>query len=150
MENLKYIIVKENKDFNLVHKIWKKNVLKTHVFLKHEHFLLFNKTLKENLNNLNVQLWYKNDYNQVIGFSIILEQKLEALFLDINYLNQGFGSKILKKLIKEFNINQVDVNEQNTRAYSFYLKNGFIFNDRKELDNFNLPYPTINLIFKGD
>ncbi len=76
-----------------------KNVLKTHVFLKHEHFLLFNKTLKENLNNLNVQLWYKNDYNQVIGFSIILEQKLEALFLDINYLNQGFGSKILKKLM---------------------------------------------------
>lgn len=132
MKDMKYIIAKENTDFNLVHKIWKENVLKTHNFLKHEHFLLFNKTLEENLNNLNIQLWYKNDYSQVIGFSIISEQKLEALFLDINYLNQGFGSKILKKLIKEFNINQVDVNEQNTRAHKFYLKHGFRFNYKIE------------------
>ncbi len=50
---------------------------------------------------------------------------------------------LLQYGIKNFDVNDLRVNEQNPRAKKFYEKNGFIVYDRSEIDEQGNPYPIL-------
>ncbi|GAA4075419.1 GNAT family N-acetyltransferase [Amphibacillus indicireducens] len=50
---------------------------------------------------------------------------LHSLVIDPAYQGQGIGTAVIKKLLSRYEKLSLYVNDQNTRAVQFYLKNGF-------------------------
>ncbi len=62
------------------------------------------------------------------------------LFVDNNLRGKDSGSKLLDYAFKNYNINEVVVNEENKEAHKFYLKHGFYDYKREDLDEQGNPY----------
>lgn len=65
------------------------------------------------------------------------------LFIDGNLRGKGFGSSLINYALKNFNVNEAVVNEQNPLAHKFYLKVGFKDFSCSDLDEQGNPYPII-------
>ncbi|KPY35149.1 putative acetyltransferase [Pseudomonas syringae pv. papulans] len=46
---------------------------------------------------------------------------------------------------EQFNIRELDVNEQNTQALGFYRRHGFEVVSRSEVDGLGQPYPMLRM-----
>ncbi|WP_281255098.1 GNAT family N-acetyltransferase [Paenibacillus herberti] len=65
---------------------------------------------------------------------------------DPTYHGRGIGSRLIKYIEKLIGSNlQVDVNEQNDGAYTFYKRLGFVLIGRSELDSSGRPFPILHL-----
>ena len=124
-------------------ELWDRSVTATHDFLTQED----KETMREEIPGLfqfvDLQLWYACD--ELVGFSGRNKHSLEMLFIDPQFTAKGYGTAILQELITRYGITDVDVNEQNTVAKKFYLKNGFRIKARSKLDGQNRPYPILHL-----
>ena len=80
-----------------------------------------------------------------IGFIGIDENKVEMLFIKSKYFKKGIGKKLLEYVIKNHNINELDVNEQNQNAVNFYKYMGFEVINRSEKDGFGKPFPLLHM-----
>lgn len=85
------------------------------------------------------------DDDKVIGFAGIYENKLEMLFIDPAYFGQGMGYKLINYCFEQYNIQFVDVNEQNPRAFKFYQRQGFSVIERSPLDSDGRPFPILHM-----
>jgi putative acetyltransferase len=130
-------------DYKLILEIWEKSVKKTHHFLSKEDFEFYKKIIPENLDYVSLYLW--EDDNKVIGFSGINNDELVMLFLDPEFIGNGYGSKILLDLVENESIKRIDVNTQNEYAKKFYLTHGFEIESEDEVDGFGKPYPITHL-----
>ena len=70
-------------------------------------------------------------------------KKIEMLFVDADQRGKGVGSTLLDFVFKEFEVEEVVVNEDNHHAHEFYLLKGFKDVDRKAKDEQGNPYPII-------
>ena len=70
-------------------------------------------------------------------------RKIEMLFIKTNQQKKGFGKKLIEFGIKHYNICEVNVNEQNPIARSFYEHMGFEVYKRSETDEQGNPYPIL-------
>lgn len=130
--------------------IWYQAVCHTHTFLTDEdiefyHQMLQNGALKE------VEIWLElNENKEPAGFIGLDGTKIEMLFVDPKYHGRGIGSRLIKhaEKVKGSNL-QVDVNEQNEGAYTFYKRFGFVQTGRSELDSSGRPFPLLHLILKS-
>lgn len=95
------------------------------------------KEKKENLND------------ELIGFSAINQNHLEALFLDPAKIGQGFGKQMMQSLIHDFGVTTVDVNKDNENAMMFYMKSGFSIVSESLTDDAGRPYPILHLKLKS-
>lgn len=132
--------VKEN--YPDIIDIWSKSVEHTHDFLKQDDFEQIKQVIPKYLDLLDVQLWYR--HGEIIGFSALSKDHLEMLFLDPCYQGKGHGTTIIQIMINE-GLKTVDVNEQNTGAYSFYKSHGFKQIGRDEKDNEGRDYPILHM-----
>ncbi len=66
------------------------------------------------------------------------------------YHGRGIGSRLINhaEKVKGSNL-QVDVNEQNEGAYTFYKRFGFVQTGRSELDRSGRLFPLLHLILKS-
>lgn len=80
-----------------------------------------------------------------VGFSGVLGDKLEMLFVDPAGHGGGIGSALLAHAISEHGVTKVDVNEQNVMAVSFYAHRGFAVAGRSDTDDAGRPYPLLQL-----
>lgn len=80
-----------------------------------------------------------------VGFSGVLDGKLEMLFIDAEGRGGGIGTRLLRHSIKEHDVRSVDVNEQNVQAVEFYTHKGFCVTGRSETDDAGRPYPLLHL-----
>ena len=129
--------------------LWERSVLATHDFLKPEDFLSISNIVKSlDFTQLPVFCLVKN--KKLIGFLGISGRKVEMLFIDPDFAGQGAGKMLMKFAIQKLQADQVDVNEQNTRAVSFYTKLGFTTLSRSETDSQGLPYPILNMHLSGE
>ncbi|MTD38279.1 GNAT family N-acetyltransferase [Erwinia sp. CPCC 100877] len=133
----------KSKDYYLLVDIWRKSVRQTHDFLKAEDFERIASELPTYFEYVEVQIWREQE--KTLGFSGILNGKIEMLFLDPAFIGKGYGKQILDALIKEYNCRFVDVNEQNTSARAFYQAAGFNEFARSETDDAGRPYPILHL-----
>ncbi|MFD4368229.1 acetyltransferase [Rhodococcus sp. NPDC058521] len=80
-----------------------------------------------------------------VGFSGVLDGRLEMLFVDAAQRGSGIGTALLSHAIREHAVAGVDVNEQNVSAAEFYAHHGFEVVGRSETDEAGRPYPLLHL-----
>ncbi len=124
--------------------VWEKSVLATHDFLAPHDFIEI-KALVNSIDFHAFQVYCLLDDQQVIGFTGVVDQKIEMLFLSPEYFGQGLGKKLLQFCIDNLNAQRVDVNEQNEKALSFYIHCGFIPYERTAVDDQGKNYPLLRL-----
>ena len=83
------------------------------------------------------------DQEKYVGFMGINNQKIEMLFLLNAYRNQGIGKELILYGIKQYDVIEVCVNEQNPQVVGFYEHMGFEMYRRSEWDEQHKPYPIL-------
>lgn len=129
-------------------EIWRSAVRATHDFLDESDF----ERIEGNLTSLYfpaVSLIIAEHDGVPVGFAGVAEASLEMLFVSDPSRGGGIGTALLDKVIADYGVTKVDVNEQNTSAYSFYLSRGFVQVGRSELDGDGRPYPLLHLELPG-
>jgi ribosomal protein S18 acetylase RimI-like enzyme len=130
----KYCFVELNKeDLPFVLDISKDIILNTYVsFLGKDAVTDYIKSrLYENEIIPNIQNCIVMKHGEiVIGFSILLENKLHLIMIDRKHQNQKLGTKLLnhveKILFTEYSIIELQSFADNTIANTFYEKNGWL------------------------
>lgn len=81
----------------------------------------------------------------VVGFSGTSGRRLEMLFVDPCMHGRGIGTQLLGHAGENDGIDEVDVNEQNPDAVSFYRNKGFEQVGRSSVDSEGRPFPLLHL-----
>lgn len=144
---LSYLIVPyQEKYHDQLVEIWYQAVVHTHKFLAGQD-LEFYRQLVQNGALKEVEIWVElKEGSEPIGFIGLDGAKIEMLFVDPNYHGKGTGRRLIQyaEKLKGPNL-QVDVNEQNDGACTFYKRLGFVRVGRSELDGSGRPYPLLHL-----
>lgn len=125
-------------------EIWRSAVRATHDFLSEADFHEIESHLIPAYFPA-VKLLLAERDGTVVGFAGVSEQNLEMLFVDDAVRGGGVGSALLRAAIDQFDVQRVDVNEQNPGAHGFYLSKGFSEIGRSEVDGDGKPYPILHL-----
>ncbi len=124
--------------------VWEASVRATHHFLEPGDIDFF-KTLVEGIDFNTFDVYCAFDNNKMIGILGVADRKLEMLFISPDNIGKGFGRELMKFILDELNVDQVDVNEGNINATEFYKKFGFKVYDRTPLDDHGKPYPILKM-----
>ena len=84
-----------------------------------------------------------------LGFMLLADQHMEALFVDPLWHGKGVGSLLLDHAITLCPALTTDVNEQNRAALAFYLAQGFEITGRSQTDSAGRAYPLLHLRYRG-
>lgn len=88
-----------------------------------------------------------DDRDRPLGFMLIDNGHMEALFIDPEHRGAGVGAIMIDYAVAVHPALTTDVNEQNAQAVGFYEHMGFERTGRSELDSQGRPYPLIHLRF---
>lgn len=135
-------------EYQTLTELWEASVRATHHFLKEEDILFFKPLiLNEYLAAVELRC-IRDKSGKILGFSGILADKLEMLFIHPDTRGMGIGKAILKHAIEELNVRKVDVNEDNPQAVGFYEHLHFQTISRSELDGMGKPFPILHMELK--
>ena len=145
---MKKLNIKEIKDRNSslisqLLEVWEDSVKATHLFLSSWEIENIKKYVPQAISLVSHLIIIENENQQPIGFMGIENRKLEMLFIKNNERGKGLGKQLLNYGIKNYNINELAVNEQNPKAKGFYEYMGFKTYKRTELDEQGNPYPIL-------
>jgi putative acetyltransferase len=124
--------------------LWESSVKATHDFLLPEDFDFYKALFPTFLENAPLH-GFKNESGRITGFIGTDADSLEMLFVAAEEIGKGTGKQLLLYAINNLGITKVDVNQQNTRAVSFYKHFGFETKAISDLDGFGKPYPILHL-----
>ncbi|MEP6677389.1 MAG: GNAT family N-acetyltransferase [Ferruginibacter sp.] len=143
MEDAK-IIAYDDKYREQVVSVWERSARATHHFVSFEDFIYYKQAVsKIDFFSFSVYCLLKKD--KVIGILGVADLSIEMLFIDADFIGQGFGKKLMLFALTELQANKVDVNEQNIKAVKFYSKFGFVAYDRTEKDSEGKDYPILKM-----
>lgn len=125
--------------------IWQSSVTATHHFLTEQAIVKLRPLVLNEYLPMVTLYCSRNNKQQITGFAGVNENRLEMLFIDPNYRGQGIGKALLRYAIEQFNVNELDVNEQNPQAVGFYQHQGFKITGRSPLDGQGQPYPLLHM-----
>jgi putative acetyltransferase len=132
-------------DYVTLVDVWEASVRATHDFITDADIAYYRPLILKNYLKT-LELRAAIDLNrQIIGFMGISEYNLELLFIRPDKIRMGVGRQLVDLAVKELNIRNVDVNEQNVQALNFYLHYGFKVTGRSETDSAGKPYPILYL-----
>ncbi|MGL5683735.1 MAG: GNAT family N-acetyltransferase [Marinifilaceae bacterium] len=124
--------------------LWELSVKASHLFLTNtdiEQLTPFAEMGLQSIETLVVK--YNGDIPT--AFMGIEDNKIEMLFVHPEYFGKGIGKELVKFAIKEYNVQYVDVNEQNPAAVGFYKHLGFLTTERTEHDEQGNPFPILKM-----
>ncbi|WP_102048825.1 GNAT family N-acetyltransferase [Pygmaiobacter massiliensis] len=124
-------------------KVWKGSVKETHLFLSDEEIEDIQKYIPQALAEIPHLIIAQNEKDTPVAFMGIDEKKLEMLFVAPNERGLGLGRRLLEYGIREYQVNELGVNEQNPQAQDFYEHMGFKVYKRTETDEQGMPYPIL-------
>ena len=78
-------------------------------------------------------IWVYDD-EFVKGMVHTENRKLEELYVDTFFQNEGIGGKLLDFAVQRFNIQTLHVLEKNTAAIRFYQRHGFALTGERHLE----------------
>lgn len=126
-------------------EVWEASVRSSHHFLSEKDIQFF-KPLVRNQYIPVVELYtIRNEQNRIAAFMGLSDKLIEMLFVHPEEQGKGYGSQLIEFAIYHKQIFQVDVNEQNKKATSFYLNRGFDMAGRDETDPSGHPFPILHL-----
>ena len=136
-------------DFAELTNVWEAAVRATHDFLPDRYIeLLRGLVLEQYLDTVMLICCKDPTSKRITGFAGVAAGKVEMLFIHPDYRGLGIGKCLLMFAINELNAERLDVNEQNSQAIGFYLKQGFEVIGRCEKDGMGQPYPLLHLRYK--
>lgn len=128
---------------NTLLEVWENSVKATHLFLSDNEIEKIKEYVPQALKEVAHLIVIKNENDIPIAFMGIEGTKLEMLFIKNSERRKGLGRQLLNYGIKNYNINELAVNEQNPNAKEFYEHLGFKVYKRTELDEQGNPYPIL-------
>lgn len=126
-------------------EVWEAAVRATHHFLPEADLLEIRAALASQYFPLVDLTLAQDEHAAILGFVGVADDKIEMLFVDPAMQGRGVGKALLEHAIQSCQAVTVDVNEQNPQAVGFYLSQGFVIEDRSELDGQGRPYPLLHL-----
>ena len=140
--------IKEIKDRNSslisqLLEVWEDSVKATHLFLSSEEIKNIKEYVPQAISGVSHLVIIENESHQPIAFMGIEDRKLEMLFIKNSERGKGLGKQLLNYGIKNYNVNELAVNEQNPNAKGFYEYMGFKTYKRTELDEQGNQYPIL-------
>jgi putative acetyltransferase len=131
-------------DGQRVLEIWRNAVDATHDFLAQNDRKDIEKEVTAFLPT--APLWLAVDDNDhALGFMLISDGHMEALFIDPANRGTGIGRMLVEHALHLHPALTTDVNEQNNQAIAFYERMGFQRTGRSGIDGQGRPYPLIHL-----
>lgn len=88
-----------------------------------------------------------DDRDRPLGFMLIVDSHMEALFIDPQHRGAGVGAMLIDYALAVHPVLTTDVNEQNGQAVGFYEHMGFERIGWSATDGQGRPYPLIHLRF---
>ena len=127
---------------NRLTEVWESSVKATHLFLSDADITNIKKYVPQLLREVKYLLvaW---ENEQAVGFLGTENGSLEMLFLAPESRGKGLGRRMTEYAVKNYNIKEVTVNEQNPQAIGFYERMGFRVYKRTETDEQGNPYPLL-------
>ncbi len=123
-------------------EIWASAVDATHDFLLPEDRLAIGEEVEGFLPDTPMTLAVDAS-DRALGFMIVDDGSIEALFVDAACHGQGVGKALIEHATRVLGARRLEVNEQNAGARGFYHRMGFVATGRRELDGQGRPYPLI-------
>jgi putative acetyltransferase len=130
-------------DGQRVMDIWRSAVDATHDFLAPQDRQDIEREVAAFLPTISVWLAV-DDNDRSMGFMLINDNHLDALFIDAADRGKGVGRALVEHAMQLHPGLTVDVNEQNDQAIGFYERMGFQRTGRSDLDHQGRPYPLIH------
>ncbi len=134
-------MIREFKDTDIdkVMNIWLSSTIKGHEFISKDYWNSNFNDVKSIYIPMSETFIYE-DNNEIKGFISILNNNfIGALFVDISYQGQGIGSKLISYVTKKYSNLELAVYKDNVNALNFYLSKGFKINFEQINEDTNFP-----------
>lgn len=125
--------------------VWDKSVRSSHHFLQEEDIEYFKPLIRNQYLPAVDVFVMRDDFGHIDAFMGVSSDMLEMLFVLPEKQGNGYGRALVEYAINRCGIRMVDVNEDNIKAYRFYLKMGYEVIGRDEYDATGKPFPIIHL-----
>ena len=110
-------------DINKVAEIWLDTNIKTHYFISAQYWKSNFELVKELL--LQATVYVYEDKQEIQGFIGLSNEYIEGIFVSAEMQSQGIGKNLLNYVKGKRNKLILNVYQKNTRAISFYQREGF-------------------------
>ena len=110
-------------DINKVAEIWLDTNIKTHYFISAQYWKSNFELVKELL--LQAIVYVYEDKQEIQGFIGLSNEYIEGIFVSAEMQSQGIGKILLNYVKGKRNKLILNVYQKNTRAISFYQREGF-------------------------
>ena len=114
----------QNIDIDRVADIWLKTNLKAHYFIPEQYWTSNYESVKEMMSQAEVYVY--EDDKIIQGFVGLNNEYLEGIFVADEMQSCGIGKLLLDYIKKKKSRLRLNVYQKNTRAISFYQREGFI------------------------
>ncbi|MEG1004323.1 MAG: N-acetyltransferase [Clostridium sp.] len=126
----------KNEDINKVMDIWEESTIKAHDFIDKDYW----KNNYDTVKNVHIPIsdtFVYDDGENIKGFiSIIDDEFIGALFIDVKYQGLGIGSKLINYTTSKYGKLNLAVYKENEKAVKFYTHKGFkIIKEQKNEDS---------------
>ena len=141
------IIINPNRTDKLIDALttlWEASVRATHHFLTEDDIHKLTLFVKTGLSCIET-LVVASENHKPIAFMGIEARKVEMLFVSPDYFGKGVGRQMAELAISQYEVQYVDVNEQNSQAIGFYEHIGFEVFERTEFDEQGNPFPILKM-----
>lgn len=115
----------ENKDIEKIMEIWLDSTIKAHNFIPKKYWLDNFEEVKYNYIPISETFVFEEKY-EIKGFiSILNNDFIAALFVDVRYQKKGIGEKLINFSLKKYKKLNLAVYVNNLNAVNFYKNKGF-------------------------
>ncbi|WP_435653414.1 GNAT family N-acetyltransferase [Enterobacter cancerogenus] len=137
-------------DYPSLLKVWESSIRATHDFLEEQDIQALRPLILHTyLPGLTITLARRSYDHSIVGFTGVSKNRIEMLFVDADQRGKGIGKLLLLQATHEQGADELDVNEQNLLAITFYKKHGFETVGRSEVDGQGMPYPLLHMKLRG-
>lgn len=121
----------EANDINKVMEIWKHATIEAHSFINKEYWLDKYNEVKDVYIPMSKTFVYEES-NDIKGFiSILNDDFIGALFVDIFSQGKGIGSQLVRFAKERYHTLSLAVYKNNKKAIEFYKGTGFVLDEEK-------------------
>lgn len=131
----------ESKDIDNVMNIWMKSTIKAHEFISKEYWESNYDTVKNIYLPMAETLVYE-DSEGIKGFiSIINNEFIGAIFVDVDCQGNGIGKTLIDYAINKYTELKLAVYKENKKSVEFYINRGFkIVSEQVNNDSGHIEY----------
>lgn len=116
----------KSEEINEIMEIWKEATIDAHKFIPKDYWLKNYNVVKEVYIPMAKTFVYLEE-EKIVGFiSIIEDEFIGALFIDVNYQGRGVGTKLIEFVKDKYVKLSLAVYVDNNKAVEFYKRCGFV------------------------